>query len=98
LIVEVISPGSEKRDKGYKRKLYERHGVKEFWLVEPHVRAIEVYILTDGVYELDNVYRIPLDYEWDMMSDEEKAEVAMSFKTSIFDDLVISVEEVFENV
>ena len=35
LIVEVLSPGTEKRDRGYKKDLYEKGGVLEYWLVEP---------------------------------------------------------------
>ena len=45
LAVEVLSPGTARFDKGSKRKVYARTGVKELWLVEPEVRLIHVYQL-----------------------------------------------------
>jgi len=45
LIVEVLSPGTETKDRGYKKELYERSGVKEYWIVDINNRAIEVYKL-----------------------------------------------------
>ena len=43
LCVEVLSPGSEKLDRGAKRGLYARHGVEEYWIVDPDGDGIEVY-------------------------------------------------------
>lgn len=49
LIVEVLSPSTAKKDKGVKKRLYERAGVKEYWIVDPFNHTIEVYsCLTDG--------------------------------------------------
>ena len=42
LAVEVVSPGSTRRDAVRKRYLYERYGVKEFWLVWPEDERIDV--------------------------------------------------------
>ena len=42
LVVEVLSPGTEDYDRGYKRILYSRHGVKEYWLVDPAAETVEV--------------------------------------------------------
>ena len=52
LIVEVLSPGTEMRDRGYKKELYERCGVKEYWILDINRRAVEEYILIDGKYIL----------------------------------------------
>ena len=46
LAVEVLSPSTEGYDRGYKRELYARHGVREYWLVDPDLETIEV--LTTG--------------------------------------------------
>jgi Uma2 family endonuclease len=43
LVVEILSPGTEKSDKGYKMRLYARYGVREYWIVEPKARMVEVY-------------------------------------------------------
>lgn len=52
LIVEILSPGNWKTDRGDKMKIYERFGVAEYWLVDPRSQSIEVYVLRDGDYDL----------------------------------------------
>ena len=58
LVVEIISPSDPNRDRVRKRRIYERHGVKEYWLVDPYARNIIVLILRDGGYETDGIYGI----------------------------------------
>jgi Uma2 family endonuclease len=43
LIIEIASPGTRKRDETLKRRLYERTGVDEYWVVDPDVDAIRVF-------------------------------------------------------
>lgn len=43
LVVEVVSPGTEDRDRGYKKALYARHGVAEYWIVDPQEEILEVH-------------------------------------------------------
>ncbi len=52
LVVEVVSPSTLTRDITDKMKLYERHGVKEYWLVFPLEKTIIVYEFTPKGYEL----------------------------------------------
>ena len=40
--MEVLSPSTEGHDRGYKRTLYSRHGVREYWLVDPERETIAV--------------------------------------------------------
>jgi Uma2 family endonuclease len=42
LVVEILSPGTRRRDKGRKRAVYDREGVREYWIVDPEARAITV--------------------------------------------------------
>ena len=44
--MEVLSPSTARFDKGSKRKVYARTGVKELWLVDAEARLIHVYQLT----------------------------------------------------
>ena len=43
LIVEILSPGSVERDRGQKKTLYARNGVREYWIVDPALESIEVF-------------------------------------------------------
>jgi Uma2 family endonuclease len=42
-VIEIISPSTASRDHIRKRQLYEKHGVKEFWLIDPVGRLVTVY-------------------------------------------------------
>jgi Uma2 family endonuclease len=54
LAVEIISPSSVVRDRVTKKDVYEAHGVREYWLVDPANQDIEVFVLENGRYRLDN--------------------------------------------
>src|SRR5439155_7635965 len=43
LVVEIASRGTRKRDETIKRRLYERSGVSEYWVVDPEVDVVRVY-------------------------------------------------------
>jgi len=43
LVIEIASQGTRKRDETLKRRLYERDGVTEYWVVDPELDAIRVY-------------------------------------------------------
>lgn len=47
LVVEVLSPSTAYHDHKRKREVYERAGVKEYWLVDPVERMIHIYRLDD---------------------------------------------------
>ena len=48
LVVEILSPSTADRDLGYKHTLYARHGVTEYWLVDPRDETIVVHRLENG--------------------------------------------------
>ena len=52
LIVEVLSPSTEERDRGVKFEDYAAHGVAEYWLIAPTTRTVEQYTLADERYTL----------------------------------------------
>ena len=98
LIVEVLSPSTARHDKIRKKALYEKHGVKEYWIVDTNAQSIEVYLLKAEKYEFDNIYTVFPNWEWEKMTEEEKAEVALTLKVSLYDDFVINIKDVFKNV
>ena len=56
LVVEILSPSTADRDLGYKRTLYARHGVDEYWVVDPEGKSIEVFRLTNGEFVRHGLY------------------------------------------
>ena len=57
MVVEVLSPSTAKKDWNEKFFLYEKHGVKEYWLVHPKDKAITVFLLQDdGKYDAGKLY------------------------------------------
>lgn len=59
LVVEVVSPGEKnsERDRHLKRQLYSRRGVREYWVVDPQLRTIEIYSLQENVLVLEATLR-----------------------------------------
>jgi len=57
LVAEVISPNSRRRDRIDKRDLYEQHGVKEYWLIDPEALTVEVLHLVRGEFQLIGRWR-----------------------------------------
>ncbi|MFM7193376.1 MAG: Uma2 family endonuclease [Bacteroidota bacterium] len=44
LVVEIISKSTAHRDRNEKFKLYEHHGVKEYWIVDAYTQTVEVFV------------------------------------------------------
>ena len=81
LIVEVLSPATLKYDWNYKFNLYERSGVKEYWIVDPRAKEVNVFLLQpEGNYDLGTTYEC-----------NQKAPV------HIFKGLEIDLNELFED-
>jgi len=57
LVVEILSPSTAPKDLKDKRKLYQRFGVKEYWIVDPIHKTIQVYKLDEqGKYSFPETY------------------------------------------
>ena len=56
LVIEVLSPGSEARDRVVKATVYARYGVREYCLVDPTVRTVEVRTLGQAGFERAGLY------------------------------------------
>ena len=56
LVAEILSPSTESVDRGNKRDLYARHGVGEYWLVDPEARTVTVLMLGETGYETAGTY------------------------------------------
>ena len=56
LVVEILSPSTARRDLTFKRRLYAKHGVKEYWQVNIDERRVTVLSLGGNDYEVAAVY------------------------------------------
>jgi Uma2 family endonuclease len=56
LVVEVLSPSTAQRDRTLKKKLYARHGVQEYWIVDPKAQTLEVYEWRSKGFERVGLY------------------------------------------
>jgi Uma2 family endonuclease len=50
IVIEILSPNTSKRDLKDKFLVYERAGVKEYWIVSSHEKFVMIYVLKDGLY------------------------------------------------
>ncbi|MBI2798790.1 MAG: Uma2 family endonuclease [Gammaproteobacteria bacterium] len=57
LVVEVVSPGTETRDRTYKKHLYGRYGVREYWIVDPVTETVTVYQSSGAKFDDPTTYR-----------------------------------------
>jgi len=59
LVAEVVSLGARNRDRIEKRDLYQQYGVKEYWIIDPEPRTVEVLFLEPAGYRLTGIHRAP---------------------------------------
>lgn len=50
LIIEVLSPSTQRHDRVTKFNLYQRAGVREYWIVDPAKKDAQSFVLEDGHY------------------------------------------------
>ena len=56
LVVEILSPSTAGCDRIVKRDLYARHGVREYWLIDPYAKTATVLTLGANGYDTHAVY------------------------------------------
>jgi len=57
IVIEILSPSTKSRDRGVKRTLCERIGVREYWIVDPDHDNIRVHVLVKGRFAKPQVLR-----------------------------------------
>lgn len=95
LVVEVLSPSTAKYDRNHKREIYERCGVREYWIVSPNDRTVEQYFLQNGHFVTHEVYVLHPDWFLAHLTQEERAAVVTTFQCSLYGDLDIHLEDIF---
>lgn len=58
LVVEILSPSTSSNDKIRKKRQYEKHGVEEYWIVDPLHFTLDQFVLEQGKFTLVQSYGI----------------------------------------
>ena len=95
MVAEVFSRSTMKRDIGIKKDIYERNGVREYWMIDPWRESIEVYLLRDGKYELNGYYENWRESELEELTDEERAEVKFEIPVAVLDGFKVEIKYIF---
>ena len=98
LVVEILSKSTSRQDKNYKFFKYETYGVKEYWIVDPYIKTVDVYLLKDGKFHHDNTYQFYTDEEFNDLTERQKAEAIFEIKVSLYDDFIVQLKDIFKHV
>lgn len=56
LVVEILSPATDERDRRLKLDLYARHGVREYWIVDPVDKQVALLLRDESRFEVVGIY------------------------------------------
>ena len=56
MVIEILSPSNRRHDRLVKLDLYQRAGVREYWIVSPEAQTVEVFLLEDGRFIIQGFY------------------------------------------
>lgn len=70
VVFEVLSPSTAMKDKYDKLKLYEMFGIKEYFLVLPEYRSVDLFRLKNGKYEYIQSYFSKMMFEIEVVNEE----------------------------
>ncbi len=98
LVVEVLSPSTAQNDRGHKKEVYAKCGVREYWIVSPDNRSVEIYLNEDAELVFHKVYTVVPGWMLEKMKDQERAEVVTRFRCSLYDDLELSQDDIFNGL
>ena len=95
MVAEIFSRSTMKRDVGIKKDVYERNGVKEYWMIDPWRETVEVCLLRGGKYEFGGLYQNWSEDELARLTDAERAEVESEIPVDVLDGFKIKIKNIF---
>ncbi len=101
LTIEILSQSTMKNDFNLKKSLYEKAGVKEYWIVDIEHKTILQYLLdSDNKYSIVEDYIFMNDLQLSSLEDNEQEHFINrnKFKVTVLDNLIVELEQVFKNV
>ena len=98
LVIEVLSRGTARNDRGHKKDVYEKFGVREYWIVDPLSLSLEQYVLENGKFVLRDVYHKYPPSALSAMKEKDRAAIVTEFQCATFDSLTVKLDDVFGRV
>jgi Uma2 family endonuclease len=98
MVAEIFSRSTMKRDIGIKKDIYERNGVKEYWMIDPWRETVEVYLLRNGKFEFDGLYQNWSENDLEELTElpeEERPEVKFEIPVAVLDGFMIKIKNIF---
>ena len=86
-VMEVLSPSTEKYDRGEKMELYRQQEIDEYWIVDWRKRQVEIYVL-------DYEDHVPKYYLWNVITSDNKEEL----KIVHFQNVMIKFDDLFDGI
>lgn len=56
MVIEILSPSTRRHDQLVKLNLYQKAGVREYWIVSPEEETVKVFLLENGILTLHELY------------------------------------------
>ncbi len=95
-VVEICSKSTMRRDLTVKKDIYESNGVKEYWIIDPWKESISVFNLIDGKFVFDDEYIYYDKYEWEDLTDEQRAEAKLEINVATIEGLTVKLNDIFD--
>lgn len=96
MVVEILSYSTRRNDLTIKKDTYEAQGVKEYWIIDPWAKIVDVYLLRDGKYFLSGEYMLPDEKDLEFMTEAARAEVQTEVPVSILEGLTVPLKYIFK--
>ena len=95
MVAEIFSRSTMKRDTTVKKDVYERNGVREYWMIDPWRETVEIHLLRDGKYFFDGMYENWSDDELIRLPEEERNQVKLEVPVAVLDGFTIKIRNIF---
>ena len=96
LIIEALSPTSVRYDRGRKLEIYGQSGVKEYWIIDPENKTVEIYLPENGKFILRDAYSFYPENILARLTPEERKQIRTEFHSEIFPDVIIRLDDLFK--
>ncbi|WP_294157710.1 Uma2 family endonuclease [uncultured Selenomonas sp.] len=97
-VAEVLSHATVARDRGVKMRHYAAVGVKEYWLVSPTAKTVEIYDNKNGRFEFRDAYVDYEDWELEHMDEEDRSAMPTKIPVTLFPWTWISIKDIFRDL